>query len=74
MSWAEASGACGDLGCFLPLAVGLTVLCGMNFGLILVATGAFNIYTALLFSIPMPVPPAVLPRHEPTCILENTQP
>lgn len=56
-SWREASGAMGDLGTFLPLLVGLSVECGVDAGTTIVFTGAYNILTAFLYEIPMPVQP-----------------
>lgn len=54
---AEAGGALGDLGTFIPLLVGMVNRCGLQLGPTLVATGAMNVATGLLFGIPMPVQP-----------------
>ncbi|KAH7447137.1 hypothetical protein KP509_01G093000 [Ceratopteris richardii] len=55
--WAEVSGALGDLGTFVPIAIALTLVNGLDLGTTLVFTGAYNIVTGLLFGIPMPVQP-----------------
>ena len=53
----EISGSLGDLGIFLPLAAGLSVRCGMDFGQILFFAGAMNLSSGLIFGIPIPVQP-----------------
>ncbi len=53
----EISGSLGDLGLFLPLAAGLSAVCGMNFGHILFFAGAMNLMSGLMFGIPIPVQP-----------------
>jgi MFS superfamily sulfate permease-like transporter len=53
----EISGSLGDLGTFIPLVVGLSVVAGMDFAAVLFWAGLFNIVTGFLFSIPMPVQP-----------------
>ena len=55
--WAEASGALGDLGTFVPIAIALTLVNGLDLGTTLLFTGAYNIVTGLLFGVPMPVQP-----------------
>ena len=55
--WREASGAMGDLGTFIPLLVGLSIECGVDAGTTVVFTGLYNILTAFLYEIPMPVQP-----------------
>lgn len=55
--WAEASGALGDLGTFVPIAIALTLVNGLDLGTTLLFTGAYNIATGLLFGVPMPVQP-----------------
>lgn len=55
--WREASGSLGDLGTFLPLLVGMSVECGVDAGTTILFTGAYNIVTAFLYEIPMPVQP-----------------
>lgn len=55
--WAEASGALGDLGTFVPIAIALTLVNGLDLGTTLLFTGAYNIITGLLFGVPMPVQP-----------------
>lgn len=53
----EASGALGDLGTFVPIAIALTLVNGLDLGTTLLFTGAYNIITGLLFGVPMPVQP-----------------
>lgn len=55
--WAEVSGALGDLGTFVPIAIALTLVNGLDLGTTLIFTGAYNIATGLLFGVPMPVQP-----------------
>ncbi|MCO5600778.1 hypothetical protein L7F22_054893 [Adiantum nelumboides] len=55
--WAEISGALGDLGTFIPIAIALTLVNGLDLGTTLIFTGAYNIATGLLFGVPMPVQP-----------------
>lgn len=55
--WAEVSGALGDLGTFVPIAIALTLVNGLDLGTTLIFTGAYNIITGLLFGVPMPVQP-----------------
>ncbi len=54
---AEAGGALGDLGTFIPLLLAMVHQCGLQFGPSLLAAGALNIVTGLAFGIPMPVQP-----------------
>jgi len=54
---AEASGSLGDLGLFIPLAVALVNVCGMDGGTILLFAGLFNVVTGVLFNQPVPVQP-----------------
>jgi len=54
---AEAGGALGDLGTFIPLLVAMVHKCGLQFGPSLLAAGLMNIVTGLAFGIPMPVQP-----------------
>ena len=56
-TWREAGGSLGDLGTFVPLLVGLTVQCGLDVGTTLVFTGLYNLATALVFDVPMPLQP-----------------
>lgn len=56
-TWMELSGSLGDLGTFLPLAVGLSVVAGMDLGLILVFAGVMHIASGWLFRQPVPVQP-----------------
>jgi hypothetical protein len=57
LSWAEASGALGDLGTFLPLVVALTQDIGLDLGTTLLFTGVYNVITGLLYNVPVPVQP-----------------
>ncbi|MGB9624240.1 MAG: putative sulfate/molybdate transporter [Phycisphaerae bacterium] len=54
---AEAAGALGDLGTFIPLLVGMVNRCGLQLGPALFCAGLMNVITALTFGIPMPVQP-----------------
>lgn len=53
----ELSGSLGDLGTFLPLAVALSLTCGMDLGLIFIFAGVMNIATGIWFRQPIPVQP-----------------
>ena len=53
----EMSGALGDLGTFIPLAVMLVSSCGMDIGTVLIFAGLFNVITGVLFNQPIPVQP-----------------
>ena len=53
----ELSGSLGDLGTFLPLAVAVSITCGLHFGLILVFAGLLHILSGLTFRQPVPVQP-----------------
>ena len=57
ISLVEFSGGFGDIGTFIPLAVGLSVATGMDFGIILIFAGAANIFAGVLFGLPVPVQP-----------------
>ena len=54
---AEAGGALGDLGTFIPLLVGMVIRCGLQLGPALFCAGLMNLLTGLAFGIPMPVQP-----------------
>lgn len=54
---AEASGAAGDLGTFLPLTLGLVAGVGLDLGTTLLFTGGYNIALGLAFDLPLPVQP-----------------
>ncbi|RMH04291.1 MAG: sulfate transporter [Planctomycetota bacterium] len=54
---AEASGALGDLGTFLPLVVALATVGGLDLGAILFFAGICNILSGLAFGQPIPVQP-----------------
>lgn len=57
ITWQEISGACGDLGTFLPLTVALVHAVGLDLGTTLIWTGLYNIAVGLLFDVPLPVQP-----------------
>ncbi len=54
---AEAGGALGDLGTFIPLLVGMVNKCGLQLGPALFFAGLMNLVSGLAFGIPMPVQP-----------------
>lgn len=54
---AEASGALGDLGTFIPLVVSLVAVCHLDLGSVLLFAGLYNILTGFLFNQPIPVQP-----------------
>ncbi len=56
-NWAELSGSLGDLGTFLPLALALSVTCGLDLGLIFIFAGLMHIMSGWLFRQPVPVQP-----------------
>jgi len=53
----EISGSLGDLATFLPLAVGLIVVNGVNATSIFLAAGILYIASGLYFGVPVPVQP-----------------
>ena len=53
----ELSGAMGDMGTLLPLAVGYFVVCGLDPAGLLVMMGIANIATGLVYGLPMPIEP-----------------
>ena len=53
----EFSGSLGNLGTFLPLAVGYIVVCGLNPAGLLIVMGLANISTGLLYRLPIPIEP-----------------
>jgi MFS superfamily sulfate permease-like transporter len=53
----ELSGAMGDLGTFIPLVAAITIVSGMDIGIILIFAGIFNIVTGIIFGQPIPVQP-----------------
>ncbi|KAJ9295459.1 hypothetical protein DTO271G3_5915 [Paecilomyces variotii] len=53
----EISGALGDLGTFLPIAIALAVNGTISLSSTLMFSGVFNILTGLFFGIPLPVQP-----------------
>ncbi|MFI5244176.1 MAG: putative sulfate/molybdate transporter [Gemmatimonadales bacterium] len=53
----EVSGAFGDLGTSLPLIVGMIVAARLDATSVLVAFGALQIFTGLVYRMPMPVQP-----------------
>ncbi|MEN6475071.1 MAG: putative sulfate/molybdate transporter [Syntrophaceae bacterium] len=53
----ELSGSLGDLGTFIPLAVGYISICKVNPSGLLVMMGLANIVTGLVYRLPMPIQP-----------------
>jgi predicted benzoate:H+ symporter BenE len=53
----EASGACGDLGTFIPHVVGAMTVAGLAPAGVLFGFGAFLISTGLFYGLPLPVQP-----------------
>ncbi|KAJ9210992.1 hypothetical protein DTO166G4_7384 [Paecilomyces variotii] len=53
----EVSGALGDLGTFLPIAIALALNGTISLSSTLIFSGVFNILTGLFFGIPLPVQP-----------------
>lgn len=53
----EVAGSLGDLATFLPLAVGLITVCGVNATSIFLAAGALHIASGLYYGVPVPVQP-----------------
>jgi MFS superfamily sulfate permease-like transporter len=54
---AEASGALGDLGTFVPLVAALVAVCDLDLGSILLFAGLYNILSGFIFHQPIPVQP-----------------
>lgn len=53
----EAAGSLGDIGTFVPIAVAMVTLAGMDAGAILVTAGIANILSGVVFGIPIAVQP-----------------
>ena len=53
----ELSGSLGNLGTFLPLAVGYFAVCGLNPAGLLVMMGLANILTGVFYRLPIPIEP-----------------
>src|SRR5438045_6535648 len=53
----EASGACGDLGTFIPHVIGAITVAGLLPAGVLLGFGIFLISTGLFYGLPMPVQP-----------------
>lgn len=53
----EASGACGDLGTFIPHVIGAMTVAGLAPAGVLFGFGAFLISTGLFYGLPVPVQP-----------------
>lgn len=74
----ELSGSFGDLGTFVPLAVGYIAVCGMEPAGILLMMGLANIATGLFYRLPMPIEPmkviaaaAIAQQWPPSMILAS---
>lgn len=53
----ELAGSMGDFGTLFPLAIGYIAVCGLNPAGLLVMMGLANIFTGLIYRIPMPIEP-----------------
>src|SRR6266481_10213124 len=53
----ECSGACGDLGTFIPHVIGAMTVAGLAPAGVLFGFGAFLISTGLFYGLPLPVQP-----------------
>jgi MFS superfamily sulfate permease-like transporter len=53
----EISGSLGDLGTFLPLTLGYITQCGLSPAPVFFFAGLWNVVTAILFRLPVPVQP-----------------
>src|SRR5947209_13565711 len=53
----EASGACGDLGTFIPHVIGAMTVAGLAPAGVLLGFGVFLISTGLFYGLPLPVQP-----------------
>src|SRR6478672_6624390 len=53
----ESSGACGDLGTFIPHVIGAMTVAGLAPAGVLFGFGAFLISTGLFYGLPLPVQP-----------------
>src|ERR1700674_4670422 len=53
----EASGACGDLGTFIPHVIGAMTVAGLAPAGILFGFGLFLVSTGLFYGLPIPVQP-----------------
>jgi len=53
----EASGACGDLGTFIPHVIGAITVAGLAPAGVLFGFGLFLVSTGLFYGLPLPVQP-----------------
>jgi hypothetical protein len=53
----ELSGAFGDIGTDLPLIIGMVLVSGIDTASVLIVFGSLQIFTGILYGIPMPVQP-----------------
>ncbi len=53
----ELSGAFGDIGTDLPLIIGMILASGLDTASVLITYGIMQLFTALMYGIPMPVQP-----------------
>ncbi len=74
----ELSGSLGDMGTFVPLAVGYIAVCGMEPAGILLMMGLANIATGLYYRLPIPIEPmkviaaaAIAQQWPPSMILAS---
>ncbi len=53
----EWAGSCGDLGTDLPLLIGMALAAGLDGSSVFMVFGALQVFTALVYRMPMPVQP-----------------
>jgi hypothetical protein len=53
----ETSGACGDLGTFIPHVIGAITVAGLAPAGVLLGFGLFLVSTGLVYGLPLPVQP-----------------
>jgi len=53
----ELAGSMGDFGTLFPLAIGYIAVCGLNPAGFLIMMGLANIFTGLIYRLPMPIEP-----------------
>jgi MFS superfamily sulfate permease-like transporter len=53
----ELAGSFGDIGTDLPLIAGMILVCGLDPASVLVTFGAMQVFTGVVYGVPMPVQP-----------------